>query len=346
MAGTQETGGLSLRGESMVSDQRLKLVCGECGKRGTYGVGRIFIDPERLQKTTGAAPPMEPAVTFTGLFRCKQCGGSGPWEFPPRTAMWLAAMVFGMVLRLKRADISIGLLQLFDGTRVQCGAAAEDYLKQKIAESPDDAFLWNRLGNLYDNAGHKKLARPAYERALQLDPGEIESNHTLGCYHMNDGDRQAAAECFQRIARHARTAPRRDPEFLEEIVRDTLSKLFDLHCETDGEIPFPPDFDVPPPQGRMRADEPAAVYLTELDLGTDEAWDTLTTLCLTGKMPQHEMERVRKAGEAAMGNPRRLPAGPSQREKAATASHDRRVGRNAPCPCGSGRKYKRCCGKR
>ncbi|MCP4250732.1 MAG: hypothetical protein GY778_27150 [bacterium] len=25
--------------------------------------------------------------------------------------------------------------------------------------------------------------------------------------------------------------------------------------------------------------------------------------------------------------------------------HDARVGRNAPCPCGSGRKYKKCCGR-
>ena len=25
-------------------------------------------------------------------------------------------------------------------------------------------------------------------------------------------------------------------------------------------------------------------------------------------------------------------------------THDAKVGRNAPCPCGSGKKYKRCCG--
>ena len=24
--------------------------------------------------------------------------------------------------------------------------------------------------------------------------------------------------------------------------------------------------------------------------------------------------------------------------------YDRRVGRNEPCPCGSGKKYKKCCG--
>jgi len=36
--------------------------------------------------------------------------------------------------------------------------------------------------------------------------------------------------------------------------------------------------------------------------------------------------------------------GGEPREAAATAAAPRRVGRNAPCPCGSGRKYKRCCG--
>ncbi|MGD2011834.1 MAG: SEC-C metal-binding domain-containing protein [Desulfobacterales bacterium] len=24
---------------------------------------------------------------------------------------------------------------------------------------------------------------------------------------------------------------------------------------------------------------------------------------------------------------------------------DKKIGRNAPCPCGSGKKYKKCCGK-
>ncbi len=27
------------------------------------------------------------------------------------------------------------------------------------------------------------------------------------------------------------------------------------------------------------------------------------------------------------------------------ASDDDRIGRNDPCPCGSGKKYKKCCGK-
>ncbi|MHC4574224.1 MAG: SEC-C metal-binding domain-containing protein [Planctomycetota bacterium] len=43
----------------------------------------------------------------------------------------------------------------------------------------------------------------------------------------------------------------------------------------------------------------------------------------------------RIAYEGAEGNPEIIPfpAGNS------------RVGRNAPCPCGSGKKYKKCCGR-
>ena len=31
--------------------------------------------------------------------------------------------------------------------------------------------------------------------------------------------------------------------------------------------------------------------------------------------------------------------------KKPVARADKKIGRNAPCPCGSGKKYKHCCGK-
>jgi uncharacterized protein YecA (UPF0149 family) len=33
-------------------------------------------------------------------------------------------------------------------------------------------------------------------------------------------------------------------------------------------------------------------------------------------------------------------------DQAPVGGAERRVGRNEPCPCGSGRKYKHCCGRR
>nr|WP_272917305.1 SEC-C metal-binding domain-containing protein [Halobacillus litoralis] len=32
------------------------------------------------------------------------------------------------------------------------------------------------------------------------------------------------------------------------------------------------------------------------------------------------------------------------REKVVPFKQDRKIGRNEPCPCGSGKKYKKCCG--
>jgi len=49
------------------------------------------------------------------------------------------------------------------------------------------------------------------------------------------------------------------------------------------------------------------------------------------RQQEMEMGRGDGAGEAAKQHPAR-------REGA-------KVGRNSPCPCGSGRKFKRCCGK-
>jgi hypothetical protein len=54
-------------------------------------------------------------------------------------------------------------------------------------------------------------------------------------------------------------------------------------------------------------------------------------------------------GEAGAPAPAPRPkaaAGPvSARRPAGAANPSKKVGRNDPCPCGSGKKYKKCCGR-
>jgi preprotein translocase subunit SecA len=58
---------------------------------------------------------------------------------------------------------------------------------------------------------------------------------------------------------------------------------------------------------------------------------------LDGTLPDDVLERVeRLRGEWAAHSPQRF----AEAEPRASA----KIGRNDPCPCGSGRKYKRCCG--
>jgi preprotein translocase subunit SecA len=51
----------------------------------------------------------------------------------------------------------------------------------------------------------------------------------------------------------------------------------------------------------------------------------------------------------AMRQPREQPmffsGGESARRKKPVRRDGEKIGRNAPCPCGSGKKYKKCCGK-
>ena len=331
-------------------EQEVALACRACGKKGKYEVGRIFVDPELIGKPNDPAEPIEEAFYFSAVFHCKHCGGDGPWEFPPETkTQLLAFLVVGVHDRTQR-QIQLGRIQLFDGTIARTGAQAEAYLKQMIQINPEDAFLWGRLGNFYDNDGDIERARKAYEKAVELDPGEIESNYTLGCYRMKDGDEDGAAECFNRVARYARTAPRRNAELLEGIVRDSLERLFDLHQASEGTIHFPPKFDLPPPSSESG---PNVISLIEMDLSTPEAWEILTSICLTGKVPEPIRQRESRRLGLAADPARKTTWTLSARDRTAVIPADRvgsraeskpRVGRNEPCPCGSGKKYKRCCG--
>lgn len=337
--------------------RKLRLTCGACERNGDYRVGRVIIDPDWFEKNRPADHPFEEYVSFSGVFRCKRCGAGGPWEIPGSTQTWLLlALVANAIIR-RQSGILIGRLQLFDGTVTRSGAESEDYLKKKIEENPQDAFLWGRLGNLYDHAGLEKQAHAAYEKGAELDEKEIESNYHLGRYRQWEGDLYGAAECFQRVIRHAGTDTRCQPELRKNIVRDSLECLFDLHCETEGEegVPFPPEI---PTVKLEPGDEPQVISLLQMDLESDEDWEILTSLCLTGRVPEDSCRReanrqgpdehgilLRESDLDSLTGLSETIGAEAHEMSTRTIRGKRRVSRNAPCPCGSGKKYKRCCGR-
>ena len=72
-----------------------------------------------------------------------------------------------------------------------------------------------------------------------------------------------------------------------------------------------------------------------------------------------EVEQFEKPKEQATGEPSASPRGepvrrssyepsssaPASRAAGSSAASHSEAGRNDPCPCGSGKKYKKCCGK-
>jgi preprotein translocase subunit SecA len=69
---------------------------------------------------------------------------------------------------------------------------------------------------------------------------------------------------------------------------------------------------------------------------------TLFRVQLVQKDEVEELERQRREKEKALA--RRLNRGDTVAEAQQPVTSDK-IGRNFPCPCGSGKKYKRCCGK-
>lgn len=313
-------------GEVPEFGRKVCLICGNCGKQGKYAVGRVLIDPDWFHKPKSDDLPFDEAVSYSAIFFCKHCGADGPWKVPLMTRLALLASIAIPGDR----HVHLGLLQMFDGTFMRTDAASEAYLKQKLQEQPENAFIWGRLGNFYGHAGLMDRSRAAYEKAVELDPHEAESQYNLGNLRRNEGDLEGAAKCFEAAIRHIPNAPRAKntpPNFKPQFVRACLENLFQLHHETGGEVPFPPKFDLPQKAEGKGQD---AFGLLDFDFPSEEGYEILTSIYLTGKVP----ERVRK----------RAAKDASRSEiEGGTVRSGKPPGRNDPCPCGSGKKYKRCC---
>ena len=76
----------------------------------------------------------------------------------------------------------------------------------------------------------------------------------------------------------------------------------------------------------------------------------ITTLTRVRVRTQEEIEEAERTRQemAARANQNNLPVSENDEpiQTAATEDSERRIGRNEPCPCGSGKKYKHCHGSR
>jgi preprotein translocase subunit SecA len=76
--------------------------------------------------------------------------------------------------------------------------------------------------------------------------------------------------------------------------------------------------------------------------------DTVRMLLCAMPQPEAALKRtqvIRPIGEGFMNlGPRKNVARPVTAQRNTPAHSEKKPGRNDPCPCGSGKKYKKCCG--
>lgn len=188
--------------------QELRLICGQCGERGVYDVGTIFADIE------GKGASAKTWYGFGNYFRCHKCGAAGPWEID--NWLKLATLLLRTNLSGRVEGIQAGRCHLFDGTLVQSPAMGQEHLLKLLRQSPYDAFLHTRLGNLMRGCGQKAQAAEWYEKGLRLDPGDIEARYHLWRFAVEARDAESSALHARQLVRHLLEGRKTEREELNE----------------------------------------------------------------------------------------------------------------------------------
>jgi hypothetical protein len=229
-------------------DNKHALICRYCGRKGIYDLGMVMLSPEKwkLYGEFTVDGPQGADIAYyiqtTGYFRCKHCNGAGNWS--SGTSLFLFAVLGGLLKDKDRDNVfSFGKYALYDGFEPQWASEGEDHLLDKLHLEGEDAFIWNRLGNLYKSGGSPELAAAAYEKSLELDPLQMESHYSIAELLMEIGEWELSSFHFRRMLLSARSYDRMAAEKTRELLAAGLTNAMLMHVESDRRIPFLPEKD-------------------------------------------------------------------------------------------------------
>lgn len=298
------------------------LKCRLCGTWGEYNLGLIVthLSPKDGSATNSAPNERSSAdilAACTGYFRCHYCNGTD-WELPAHFNCMLAfRRIVERFRSLERKTVVVGRVTLGDGFAPRWMTDAEEHWLDVMRKTGEDAYLWDRLGNLYLTGARPELAMVAFERAVQLDPMMVESLFSIGLILVDIDKPEDADRYFSDALRYGHRYERMAPEKLRELLANALRELVLLHAD---------DLDTVLPLLGITDRNPTAGGLAEsahdkrvMDLGRIKRFYPIADSYMSSTSGDHS-------------SPQRHP---SQRSK---------IGRNQPCPCKSGKKYKKCCG--
>src|SRR5207244_1472789 len=124
--------------------------------------------------------------SFTNYFHCRHCGSSGPWDVVD--LLKVAGLALRSLVDKNYDGFYHSRCALFDGTFIQTPAMGEDYLLNLVQKDPRNAFLHTRLGNLLRGCNQESKAAEWYQKALSLDPGDIEARYHLFSFAVEADD--------------------------------------------------------------------------------------------------------------------------------------------------------------
>jgi tetratricopeptide (TPR) repeat protein len=326
----------------------LDLRCTECGRTHSYEADQVFIDPEAL---ASEEPDALRARTFVDrIITCKSCGAVDDYELTSRAHLALLPRL----MRLKDSadplgeQIVVARRQLYDGTVIVEPSKAIAYLEENASRHPLDGEAWRRLGNLCERYSEPKKAERAWRKAVEVDDTEAEAAYSLAEQLWVAETPNVEAFNFAIMALERLPGTELDEESRWAVAFKMLDML----------RAYLPVVDPPIALRAAWSDghhgDSATLNMSEVDLRRIHDWDRLVELFaqeafavvqFTTDLPDNLPTML----ERLINQPGPFPASLQRaaRKRGAGQTYvkpqDEDIGRNDPCPCGSGRKYKKCC---
>jgi len=318
---------------------RLNLTCNACGTKRRENFDWACVSPDR-----------DPAgdwdrVVLSRVFVCKKCGTEDDYKLQ-------TLELLGLRLRGIAADGPISqdgrvihaLNYLWDGTAMRRPSQALDHLRKLTQRAPPCGEAFRRLGNALERFGKLPEAIAPWRRACEIDPEDVEAAYSLANALWRDPATAPEGFGFLRTAfRNFPAAQRKNPDLrrfapglaglLETVVGET-QEPFSLAAAWSG--------------GQVRGQPVMNLSTVDVDdiedferLGEFMLSDQLISLDFVAELADDKPTRLQLllSGQDSLQDdvPRMARPWPVRAPI--------RVGRNDPCPCGSGKKYKKCCGR-
>lgn len=251
------------------------------------------------------------------IIQCKGCGSIETYELD-HEALDLLSFRLGILIELQQAgqidekDLPVkgkarGIVA--GGRKFKTVTEAYHYLNQAVTREPQNPYLQKCLADLLEQSNRPDLALPHYKEAFKQDPEDAEAAYFIASILVEQDRFFEAIPYLEKLSNLIRRGKMNDSTRWELFCSlACLAKI--LQNEAGYQMRIVPQFD--------------------FDIENSEDIKKAYRLFMGEHLPAGDFVNT-----ALLRKPEEKPV-PGAAEK---------VGRNEPCPCGSGKKYKKCCGR-
>jgi tetratricopeptide (TPR) repeat protein len=318
----QEASALAASGANLAqifSNTRVPLRCTACGRTYSYLMKKLYLDDSA------------PEIIIGDIIQCKGCGSIETYEKTAETYIALTTLLMSeATLHQSKEKKEVespfqGALKEteVDGKKVKTVSEAYRLFSESLEKEPQNAEYRKRFGNILRNGGRPDLAMMHYIEALKLNSEDIESAYSLAQILIDQNKFREAMPYVEKLGdmlRRVTLEKNRKEEYFGALIM--LCNI--IYDETGRRV-------------RLRPAD-------RLSQDTGNAGGPRSEVVDFDYTDQDEVEEAIKLFQSGQFTENQFIGKPKMPRRGFTGEMNMKVGRNDPCPCGSGKKYKKCHG--